>query len=113
MGKAELLYNETKNMLAKVKDAPESDELLQAIEDFLQKRDGLIKEIKPPLSHEEKLEMKKVLELEPLVAAELKRLQQDIKKELLQAKKKRTLHQTYRNPYNNITIDGTYYDKRK
>ncbi len=30
-----------------------------------------------------------------------------------QMKRKRVMHTTYLNPYNNITIDGTYYDKRK
>ncbi|MBS4161541.1 flagellar protein FliT, partial [Klebsiella pneumoniae] len=109
MNRTALLYSETKNMLAKVKDAPESDELLQSIEEFLQKREGLINEIKPPLSEEEKLKLEQVLELEPLVMTELKRLRQDVKNELLLAKKKRSLHQTYRNPYNNMTIDGTYY----
>lgn len=28
-------------------------------------------------------------------------------------KRKRAMHTTYLNPYNNITIDGRYYDKRK
>lgn len=36
MEKIELLYSETKHMLAQIKDAPESDELVQAIEAFLE-----------------------------------------------------------------------------
>lgn len=96
MEKIELLYSETKHMLAQIKGAPESDELVQAIEDFLKKRDGLIREIKPPLSETEK-----------------RQLQQAVKQELLQAKQKRAMHHSYINPYANMTIDGTYYDKRK
>ena len=38
MEKIELLYSETKHMLAQIKGAPESDELVQAIEDFLKTR---------------------------------------------------------------------------
>ncbi|KAA6450810.1 flagellar protein FliT [Bacillus swezeyi] len=113
MSRTGLLYRETKNMLVRVKDAPESDELIQAIEDFFEKREGLIKEIKPPLSEEEKLELQQVVDMEPLIMTELKRLQQDVKKELVKAKQKRAMHHSYINPYQNMTIDGTYYDKRK
>ncbi|WFA07566.1 flagellar protein FliT [Bacillus sp. HSf4] len=113
MSRTELIYSETKNMLAEIKDAPETDELLQTIEDFLAKREDLLKEIKLPLSTEEKHQMAQVMEWDPLIVDELKRLQQAVKQELIQVKKKRTLHNTYMNPYNNITIDGRYYDKRK
>ena len=84
MEKIELLYSETKHMLAQIKGAPESDELVQAIEDFLKKRDGLIREIKPPLSETEKRQLQQVTDMEPLIMAELKRLQQAVKQELLQ-----------------------------
>ncbi|MCY8149332.1 flagellar protein FliT [Bacillus paralicheniformis] len=113
MEKIELLYSETKLMLAQIKEAPESDELVQTIEAFLEKRDGLIKEIKPPLSETEKQQLRQVTDMEPLLMAELKRLQQAVKHELLQAKQKRAMHHSYINPYANMTIDGTYYDKRK
>ncbi|NPC94305.1 flagellar protein FliT [Bacillus sp. WMMC1349] len=113
MNRIKLLLSETENILSEIKDIPESDELLQRIEDYLEKREGLIDEIKPPLSHEEKLQLEQVVKMEPLIMTELKRLKEDIKKELIQVKKKRALHQTYLTPYQNVTIDGTYYDKRK
>ncbi|MCY7916023.1 flagellar protein FliT [Bacillus vallismortis] len=113
MNNIDRLYTETKSMLSHIQDTPESDELLTEIEDFVAKRAELIQEISPPLSEEERKQMKLILTWDQLIVKEMGRLKQSIADELQQVKRKRTMHTTYLNPYNNITIDGRYYDKRK
>ncbi|MDL2029470.1 flagellar protein FliT [Bacillus subtilis] len=107
------LYSETESMLSRIQNKPESDELLKQVEDFVAKRSELIQEISLPLSEEERKQMKLVLTWDQLIVKEMERLKQSIAAELQQMKRKRVMHTTYLNPYNNITIDGTYYDKRK
>lgn len=107
------LYTETQSMLSHIQQTTESDELLKEIEDFVAKRSELIQEISLPLSKEEQKQMKLVLEWDQAIVEEMGRLKQSIAAELQQVKRKRTMHTTYLNPYNNITIDGRYYDKRK
>ncbi|AKL86519.1 FliT [Bacillus atrophaeus UCMB-5137] len=113
MRKTAILYSETKSMLSHIQDAPESDDLLKEIEDFVSKRAALINQISPPLSEEEQKQIKLVLTWDQLIVEEMQRLKQSIKVEIQQLKKKRAVHTTYLNPYNNISIDGRYYDKRK
>lgn len=48
------LYNETKNMYAALKDAPESDSLISSVTAFTEKREEMLAGIKPPFSEEEK-----------------------------------------------------------
>ncbi|MCY7783401.1 flagellar protein FliT [Bacillus sp. FSL H8-0515] len=107
------LYTETESMLSHIQNTPESDELLKQIEDFVAKRSDLIQEISLPLSDEERKQIKLVLTWDQLIVKEMERLKQSIAAELQQVKRKRVMHTTYLNPYNNLTIDGTYYDKRK
>ncbi|KJJ42984.1 flagellar assembly protein FliT [Bacillus subtilis] len=107
------LYTETHSMLSHIQDTPESDELLKEIEDFVAKRSELIQEISLPLSKEEKKQVKLLLEWDQVIVKEMERLKRSIAAELQQVKRKRVMHTTYLNPYNNFTIDGRYYDKRK
>ncbi|PAY14565.1 flagellar protein FliT [Bacillus sp. 7705b] len=107
------LYTETESMLSHIQNTPESDELLKQIEGFVSKRSELIQGISLPLSEEERKQMKLVLTWDQLIVKEMERLKQSIAAELQQVKRKRAMHTTYLNPYNNITIDGRYYDKRK
>ncbi|MGX4767575.1 flagellar protein FliT [Bacillus mojavensis] len=113
MKQIDQLSIETKSMLSHIQNTPESDELLKQIEDFVAKRNKLIEDISLPLSEEEKKQMKLVLTWDQLIVKEMERLKQSIAVELQQVKRKRAMHTTYLNPYNNITIDGRYYDKRK
>ncbi|AKE25338.1 MULTISPECIES: flagella biosynthesis regulatory protein FliT [Bacillus] len=113
MNNIDQLYTETKSMLSHIQNTPESDELLKQIEDFVATRSELIQEISLPLSEEERKQMKLILTWDQLIVKEMERLKQSIATELQQIKRKRVMHTTYLNPYNNITIDGTYYDKRK
>ncbi|MEG7282835.1 flagellar protein FliT [Bacillus sp. 0909A] len=113
MKQIDQLSIETKSMLSHIQNTPESDELLKQIEDFVAKRNELIEDISLPLSEEEKKQMKLVLTWDQLIVKEMERVKQSIAAELQQVKRKRAMHTTYLNPYNNITIDGRYYDKRK
>lgn len=70
-------------------------------------RSELIQEISLPLSEEERKQMKLILTWDQLIVKEMERLKQSIATELQQMKRKRVMHTTYLNPYNNITIDGT------
>ncbi|XYY59613.1 flagella biosynthesis regulatory protein FliT [Bacillus velezensis] len=107
------LYNETKNMYAALKDAPESDGLISGVTAFTEKREEMLAGIKPPFSEEEKTALQQVAAMDRLITGEVKRIQDGIRNEIKTLKKKRIYHNTYFNPYHQTTSDGRYYDKRK
>jgi flagellar protein FliT len=91
----------------------ERDEKIAKVEVLLDERETLLKGIAPPYSPEDVEIGKKLnklnLRLEQLLLAEKNSVQKDIKG--LQAKKESSTK--YVNPYQNITTDGLFYDKRK
>ncbi|WP_144478035.1 flagellar protein FliT [Cytobacillus oceanisediminis] len=91
----------------------ELDEKISKVEEFLDRRDELVKEISPPYTLEESELGKQIIQLnarlEQLLKAEKGSIQKDIKN--LQAKKQSNTK--YVNPYQSLSTDGMFYDKRK
>ena len=95
------------------KPQSERDEKILKVEELLEKREVLMKEIIPPYTPEEAELGKQVVQvnarLEELLGAEKVSIQKDIKN--LQAKKESNTK--YVNPYQNLSTDGMFYDKKK
>lgn len=91
----------------------ERDEKITRVEELLDQRDALMKEILPPYTPEEMELGKKLIQLNArltqLLLTEKISIQKDIKG--LQAKKESNTK--YVNPYQNLSTDGMFYDKRK
>jgi len=91
----------------------ERDEKVLKVEELLDRREVLMKEIIPPYTLEEAELGKQIVQLnsmlEQLLKAEKVSIQKDIKN--LQAKKESNTK--YVNPYQNLSTDGMFYDKRK
>lgn len=91
----------------------EREEKITRVEELLDQREALMKEIIPPYTPEEAELGKKLIQLNAkltqLLQAEKISIQKDIKS--LQAKKESNTK--YVNPYQNLSTDGMFYDKRK
>lgn len=91
----------------------ERDEKISKVEELLEKRETLMKEIAPPYTPEEAELGKQIValntRLDQLLKIEKISIQKDIKN--LQAKKESNTK--YVNPYQNLSTDGMFFDKRK
>lgn len=91
----------------------DGEEKITQTEDFLNRRENLMKDIFPPYTPEEAELGKELIQLDArlirLLEAEKSLIQKDIKE--LQAKKESNTK--YVNPYQSLSTDGMFYDKRK
>jgi flagellar protein FliT len=91
----------------------ERDDKINKMEAMLNHREGLMINIAPPYTAEEVEVGKKInhlnIKLSQLLQAEKALVQKDIK--VLQTKKE--TNTKYVNPYQNLSTDGMFYDKRK
>ena len=88
------------------------EEFIKKMDALLDKRQVILDQISDlsTLNDTVKAEM---LQQEQKLKSKMMKVSTDIKKDLkiLQLKKKNTTH--YNNPYNNLSTDGMFYDKRK
>lgn len=115
MSAVQEFYEVTIEMITWLKENGEVDReaRIQKVEKFLEKREAYIENIKPPFSLDEhKVGMKLTElnnELNELLQAEKSAIQKDIK----DFHKKKESTNKYNNPYQSLTTDGIFYDKRK
>ncbi|WP_353654037.1 flagellar protein FliT [Bacillus sp. ISL-55] len=95
------------------KPLEERDEKILKVEELLEKREVLMKGIVPPYTLEDAELGRQIVQLntrlDQLLIAEKIWIQKDIKN--LQTKKESNTK--YVNPYQNLSTDGMFYDKRK
>jgi flagellar protein FliT len=89
------------------------DETIEAIHRLLDERDSLIEKLQPPYSEEEQELGMKMVSLNEAIHVKLKHLKQQIQQDLMVIKQKKTANQNYMNPYQPLSIDGMFYDKRR
>ncbi|SFM23172.1 flagellar protein FliT [Gracilibacillus orientalis] len=110
-------FQKTKMMLQLLEQPFKNDERERAIEkinQLLEEREPLTKEIKPPFSSEEQVLGNKVLELDQQLDQQLKKVFQHIKKDMRNAKKQPRSNHSYLNPYKNVaSYDGRFLDSKK
>lgn len=113
MGAIREFYQLTVELIQLLESLEERDGKITKVEAILGKREILLKQIVPPYSAEE-VELGQQLlrlnyKLSQLLQAEKNLIQKDIK--ALQTKKESNTK--YVNPYQNLSTDGVFYDKRK
>ena len=94
-------------------DNLDRDVRIENIQNLLGQREALLGAIQPPFSQEEQELGNKLVEqnqqVEQLLQKQKQEIQQDIKRLHLQKES----NQKYMNPYESLSIDGVFYDKRK
>ncbi|WP_374721185.1 flagellar protein FliT [Peribacillus tepidiphilus] len=96
-----------------ISSSDDREDGIQTIEALLDKREELLKEATPPFSPEEMQTGKELIEMEKTLRVQLEKVKNSIKKDIIGLQAKKQGNQKYSNPYENLTTDGVFYDKRK
>ncbi|MFD1736753.1 flagellar protein [Bacillus salitolerans] len=111
------LYDATKVLYDHLQQLPDEDSrepYIEQINDMLDKRDVIIKEVKAPSTDEERELGTEIQKLDHDIRIKLKTLFNQINMDLNKLKKQKNTHQKYTNPYAATSnMDGTFFDKKK
>jgi flagellar protein FliT len=91
----------------------ERDEKVTRVEELLDQREALMKEIIPPYTLEEVELGKKSIQLNAKLTQLLQTEKILIQKDIKGLQSKKESNTKYVNPYQNLSTDGMFYDKRK
>lgn len=109
------VYNLTRSFLEEIsKPSPknERDHLILKINEFLAKREILLKDMKGPYNPEEQYLGKEMIEFEKKLHETFASIKLEIQQDFLTAKNKKKNTPKYINPYTNVFTEGAYLDKR-
>ncbi|CAH0237460.1 hypothetical protein SRABI96_02839 [Peribacillus sp. Bi96] len=104
----------TAELLAVLEDQAmaERDDKIERIIQLIDQRDELLSQIKPPFTGEEQQLGRATMLLNQQVDRLLMLQKQEIQRDIQEINKKKQSSNKYTNPYENLTIDGMFYDKR-
>jgi flagellar protein FliT len=91
----------------------ERDQVISKINEFLLKRDGLIKELTEPHSAEDRFLGEQVLVYDQKIKAKFKALKQEISEDLLTLRKQKKSTTKFINPYQSTYVNGVFLDKHR
>ncbi|MEH7235794.1 flagellar protein FliT [Bacillus sp. JJ1562] len=89
------------------------EEEIERINTFLDSRETLIPEIKPPFTEKEKQLGAEIVRMNKIIDAKLAEFKLEIQMDLAQLKKSKASSKKYSNPYQSGPDDGMFFDKRK
>ncbi len=98
--------------MSKPSSKNDRDSLILKINEFLAKREILLKDMKGPYTAEEKQLGLQMIEDEQKIHALLYSLKSEIQQDFSSAKNIKKNAPKYINPYSNMFTEGAYYDKR-
>lgn len=85
---------------------------IEQITKLLNDRQNLLEQIKPPYNEEEKQVGTKIVKLNEAIDQQLDKLFYDIKMDIKQLRVQKVKTTKYSNPYESLTTDGIFFDKR-
>jgi flagellar protein FliT len=91
----------------------ERDQMLSIIKLFLEKRDGLINNLKGPHSSEDKQIGEQIMEYDYKIQTIFSTIKQEIQQDLSLTKKQKKSTPKFINPYKSTLVNGVFLDKRK
>lgn len=94
------------------KDTLDRDIRIEKLQNLLDRREELLKLIHPPFSQPEEELGRQLVELNQEVDILLQNQKQDIQQDIKQLNIQKNLNHKYTNPYESLSIDGVFYDKR-
>lgn len=89
------------------------EKLIKDIERLLEQRDNLIGNLPKTYSEEDLTIGKEIVRLNVLIEEKLEVLFQDIQVDIRNVKQTKKTSKKYTNPYENLSSDGMFFDKRK
>jgi flagellar protein FliT len=106
-------YHLTEEIVKALKNTKiEREEKIKIVEELLNKREQVIQLIKSPFTMEEKKIGAKVVQQDKTLQLLLNIEKQEIQKDINGLSKRKSSVNKYRNPYQNMQIDGYFYDKK-
>lgn len=91
----------------------ERDDKITKVEELLNQRENLMKEIVPPYTSEDAELGKEIVKLNTILAQLLQGEKSLIQKDIKELQVKKGSNTKYVNPYQSLSTDGMFYDKRK
>jgi flagellar protein FliT len=89
------------------------DETIEALQRLLDERDLLIQKLQPPYSEEEQELGMQIVSLNEEIYEKLQELKRQIQFDLKSIKQKKIANRNYMNPYQPLSLDGMFYDKKR
>ncbi|THE12355.1 flagellar protein FliT [Bacillus timonensis] len=111
-----VLYRITKelhSLLSEPVGQEKRDELIESITKFLDEREQLMSDIKPPYKEEERKLGAEIVQMNVFIDERLESLKKEIQQDITNQKMRKTSTTKYINPYQSAPADGMFFDKRK
>lgn len=114
MNKVQRVYDITAKLIEFLETSAETDrdEKIKLIEDVLEEREHFIQQLAGPYTDEENELGSQLVDLNEKLAILLNKVKQDIQKDIKELNRKKQSNQKYVNPYQNLSTDGMFYDKK-
>ena len=103
----------TSQLISVLETEPDRNQKIELIETLLEKREQSMAKIQPPFSESEQDLGKQVVELNQRVTLLLEQQKAEIQRDLKQLNVKKESTNKYVNPYQSLSTDGMFYDKKK
>lgn len=110
------VYDLTNQLVQLVEQEPAQGQrelTIETITALLKEREGLLVDIKAPVSDEENQMAQQIISWNDLISTQFLMIKNHVQRDIAQLRKTKSLTTKYINPYKNISSDGLYYDKRK
>jgi flagellar protein FliT len=104
----EALYREVQKQESK----ENREEQIERIVKLLDERQSLMDKLQPPFSEEENELGQQLVQLNKVIDAQLQKIFAEIKMDIKDLKVKKAKSTKYSNPYESISTDGMFFDKR-
>lgn len=107
------LMEETLEKLENLAVEKNRESFIETFEHFLDEREKLLKDIKPPFTDEEKRMGEELVVLDKKIQAQIEQFFQTLKRSMRNLKKQKHSNKKYANPYQDVSaMDGMFFDKR-
>lgn len=102
------LYQAVKNQIDKENRETQIDEITK----LLNQRQELISQLNPPYTEGENKLGLEIVKLNKVIDHQLNKIFNDIKTDIKELKTKKEKSMKYANPYDSLSIDGMFFDKK-
>lgn len=112
MGAVSQFYELTVELIRILSSAEERDGKIAQVQSLLDQRESLMKEMVPPYTSDEVETGQKLIQLNSRLLQLLQTEKILIQKDIKDLQTKKESNTKYVNPYQNLSTDGMFYDKR-
>ncbi|MCD7034439.1 flagellar protein FliT [Metabacillus sp. GX 13764] len=115
MSAVQSIFDKTKELLTKASEPVSKEmreELIQKLDSLLDEREPFLRQLAAPFSALEEKQLEQIASWNIELVERMTSIKEDIQKDLVNVKKAKTHTVKYVNPYQSVSIDGMFYDKR-